>query len=419
MGQGRVGMLAVLGVTAAFVVAGCGGSGGGEQGGGSESSSPTATIVSDLPLQGSSRAQQETVENAINLALQQRGNMAGDVKINYVSQDDATAQAGKWDEARCAENAQRAAQNEEIVGWIGPYNSGCAAVEIPILNQAGLAMVSHGNTAVGLTKTGGDPDEPEKYYPTGQRNYARVIVADDKQGRAAALWMRDQGVRSVYILDDQETYGKGIADQFQQNAQASGIEVLGREGIDGKATNYRPLMAKIAQLNPDAIYFGGITNNNAGQLVNDKIGAGMPNERVIFMGPDGINEQAFIDAAGDAAEGVYATFAGLPPSELPGKGQEFVRQYNENYGSGIESLTAYGYEAANVLLDAIERAYDNDGEVTRAGVVRELLATKDYNGVLGTWSFDENGDTTLTQLSGQIVQNGTWNFNRTIDVEEG
>src|ERR687885_435354 len=213
----RVGMLAVLVVAAMFFVAGCAG---GEQGG-SESSSPTATIVSDLPLQGSSRAQQETVENAINLALQQRGNMAGDVRINYVSQDDATAQDGKWDEARGAENAQSAAQNEEIVGWIGPYNSGCAAVEIPILNQAGLAMVSHGNTAVGLTKTGGDPDEPEKYYPTGQRNYARVIVADDKQGRAAALWMRDQGVRSVYILDDQETYGKGIADQFQQNAQAS------------------------------------------------------------------------------------------------------------------------------------------------------------------------------------------------------
>src|SRR5215211_8008429 len=128
----RVGMFAVLGVAAAFLVVGCGG-GGGEGGGG-----PTATIVSDLPLQGSARARQETIVNAITLALEERNYMAGDVQIEYIFQDDATAQAGKWDEARCAENAQSAAQNEDVVGWIGPYNSGCAAIEIPILNQAGL-----------------------------------------------------------------------------------------------------------------------------------------------------------------------------------------------------------------------------------------------------------------------------------------
>src|ERR671932_1596487 len=409
-------MLVVLGVAVVLLIGGCSGGGGsGKQGGGG--GGPSATIVSDLPLQGSARAQQETVANAIQLALEQRNNMAGDVQIKYVSQDDATTQAGKWDEAKCADNAESAAQDEKIVGWIGPYNSGCAAVEIPILNQAGLAMVSHGNTAVGLTKPGGDPDEPEKYYPTGQRNYARVIVADDKQGRAGAVWMRDQGVQSVYILDDRETYGKGIADQFEQNAQQLGIQVLGHEGIDGSAPNYRALMQKIAQLNPDAIYFGGITDNNAAQLINDKVGAGMSNRDVIFMGPDGILEEAFAKAAGDGGEGVYATFAGLPASELPGKGQDFAQTYQEKFpDSPIEALTAYSYEAANVLLDAIERAYNTDGQVTRDGVVREVFATKNYDGVLGTWSFDENGDTTLTELSGQRVENGKFEFNRTIDV---
>ena len=409
--QHRVVILAMLGVAAAFLVVGCSG-GGGEQGGGS----PTATIVSDLPLQGSSRPQNETIVNAIQLALEQRNNMAGDVQIKYQSQDDATAQAGKWDEAKCAQNAQSVAQNEEIVGWIGPFNSGCAQVQIPILNQAGLAMVSPANTYIGLTKTGGEPDEPEKFYPTGNRNYTRVIVADDKQGRAGAIWMRDLGVRSVYILDDQETYGKGLADQFQQNAEEQGIQILGREGIDGKASNYRALMSKIAQSNPDAIYFGGITQNNAGQLVKDKVGAGMANEDVSFMGPDGINEDAFIDAAGDSAEGVYVTFGGLPASELPGKGQDFVQNYKDKYNSDVEAYTAYGYEAANVLLDAIDRAYKADGKVTREGVVRELFATRNYDGVLGTWSFDENGDTTLTQLSGQRVRNGKFGFDRTIDV---
>jgi branched-chain amino acid transport system substrate-binding protein len=135
-------MLAGLGLAVAFFVAGC--SGGSEEQGSGQGGGPTATIVSDLPLQGSARARQETIVNAITLALEDRDYMAGDVQIEYVSQDDATAQAGKWDEARCAENAQSAAQDEEIVGWIGPYNSGCAAIEIPILNQAGLGMVSQG-----------------------------------------------------------------------------------------------------------------------------------------------------------------------------------------------------------------------------------------------------------------------------------
>ena len=420
MGRRRVGTIMALGVAAALFVAGCGGEGGGQgSGGGGGGDDPTATIVSDLPLQGSSRARQETIANAVTLALEERDYMAGDVQIEYVSQDDATAQAGKWDEARCAENAQSAAQDEEIVGWIGPYNSGCAAIQIPILNEAGLAMVSHGNTAVGLTKPGGEPGEPERYYPTGERNYTRVIAADDKQARAGATWMSDLGVQSVYILDDQETFGVGMADQIQQSAEATGIQVLGREGIDGNAANYRSLMAQIAQLNTDAIYFAGITQNNAGQIVIDKVGAGMSNEDVLFMGSEGILEEAFIEAAGDAAEGSYITFSGLPASELPGTGQEFVERYQERFpDSEVEALTAYGYEAANVLLDAIENTYNADGEVTREGVLRELTATQDYDGVLGTWSFDENGDTTLTELSGQRVRNGEFELDRVITVEE-
>ncbi|HEX2097982.1 MAG TPA: branched-chain amino acid ABC transporter substrate-binding protein, partial [Rubrobacteraceae bacterium] len=259
-GSRKIGVLATLGIAAALFFTGCGG----EEKSGGEGNGPTATIVSDLPLQGSARARQETIANAITLALEERNYMAGEVQIEYVSQDDATAQAGKWDEARCAENAQSAAQNEEVVGWIGPYNSGCAAIEIPILNQAGLAMVSHGNTAVGLTKPSGEPGEPEQYYPTGNRNYTRVIVTDDKQARAAASWMREQGIQTVYLLDDRETFGVGLADQLQRSAEASGIQVLGREGIDGSAPNYRSLMERIAPLQPDAIYFAGVTDNNAG-----------------------------------------------------------------------------------------------------------------------------------------------------------
>jgi branched-chain amino acid transport system substrate-binding protein len=414
----RAGILAVLSIASVLMIVGCGGgAGGGGGGGGGEAA--TAKIVSDLPMQGANRAQTTTMVNAIKMALEERGNKAGNVKIEYEALDDATAQSGQWDAAKCAENAQQAAQDEEIIGWIGPFNSGCAAVEIPILNEAGLGMISPANTYIGLTKPGGEPDEPEKYYPTGERNYARVIVADDKQGKAGVALLADEGWESVYILDDKETYGKGLADQFQQAAEDQGIEVLGREGIDGSASNYRSLMNKIAQANPDVIYFGGIIENNAAQLIKDKVGAGMSNEEVAFIGPDGIFVDTLLSQAGDAAEGIHVTFGGLPESELSEEGQKFVENYESQYDEPIQPYTAYAYEAANVMLDAIERASEEAGGVPeREAVVEQIFATKNYHGVLGTWSFDEDGDTTLTELSVQRVENGKFVLDRVLDVAE-
>jgi branched-chain amino acid transport system substrate-binding protein len=399
-----------------LLIVGCGGGAGGGQGGGG-GGGEAVKIVSDLPLQGANRAQTTTMVNAIKLAIQQRDGKAGDVTIEYESLDDATAQAGQWDEAKCAENAQSAAQDDEIVGWIGPFNSGCAAVQIPILNEAGLGMISPANTYIGLTKPGGEPSEPEQYYPTGERNYTRVIVADDKQGAAGAALLEEEDIESVYVLDDKETYGKGLADQFQQAAEDAGIEILGREGIDGSASNYRSLMNKINQADPEAIYFGGIIENNAAQLIKDKVGAGMPNDEVLFVGPDGIFVDELLEQAGDAAEGIYVTFGGLPESELSAEGQEFVETYESKYDDQIQPYTAYAYEAANVMLDAIERASEG-GEVSRETVLQEIFATEDYEGVLGTWSFDEDGDTTLTELSVQTVENGQFELDRVLDVEE-
>ena len=411
--------LVVLGAVTALIAIGCGGSGetGGGGGGGG---GPTAKIVSDLPRQGANRSQTTTMVNAINLAIDERNGKAGDVKIEHESLDDATAQAGQWDAAKCAENAQSAAQDDQIIGWIGPFNSGCAAVEIPILNEAGLAMISPANTYTGLTKPTPDKSEPDKYYPTGERNYARVIVTDVQQGQAGATFMADEGVKTVYILDDRETYGKGVADEFQQAAQDLGIEVLGREGIDGSAPNYRSLMNKIAAADPDAIYFGGIIENNAAQLVKDKVGAGMSNQEVTFVGPDGIFVDTLITQGGNSVEGIYTSFGGIPPEKLGSAGQDFIDKYEQNYDDAVQPYTAYAYEAANVMLDAIERASkDAGGDVPdRKAVIEQVFATQDYQGVLGTWSFDNDGDTSLTKLSIQEIEDGEFRLNRVLDVSD-
>ena len=160
-------------------------------------------------------------------------------------------------------------------------------------------------------------------------------------------------------------------------------------------------MNKIATANPDAIYFGGIIENNAAQLIKDKVGAGMSNEEVTFIGPDGIFVDTLISQGGDSVEGIYVTFGGIPPEELGAKGQEFIDNYEQNYDDAVQPYTAYAYEAANVMLDAIERASkEAGGECPTARPSSSRSSPReDYKGVLGTWSFDNDGDTTLTKLS--------------------
>lgn len=377
----------------------------------------TIEIWSSLPRQGSSKAQTDTIVNAIKLALDEAGNKAGGYTIVYKDVDDSTAAAGKWDEATEIKNANDAVADDKLVAYIGTFNSGAAKLSIPILCAKGIVMVSPANTYPGLTKAGkGEADEPDKYYPAGcTRNYTRVVPADDLQGRAGAVFAASLGVKNVYVLDDTELYGKGIADVFNSEAAGAGLTVLGRDGIDGKATDYKALAEKIKATNPDMVYYGGITQNNAGQLYRD-IKDAMPN--VKLMGPDGIYESEFLQAAGEAAEGSYLTFGGVPPDKLTGKGADFFKAYTAKYPDApAEAYTAYGYEAVNVILAAITRAAAaNPADVLalRAGVLKEVFATKDYDGVLGKWSFNAEGDTSLTDMSGLNVTGGKFTFSEII-----
>jgi branched-chain amino acid transport system substrate-binding protein len=397
--------LAITTCTTALLATGCPSTTGPN---GSPGSGNSIKIVSSLPMTGSSLGQTQTIVNGIKQALDESESKAcnGQIQIQYEILDDATAAAGKWDPAQVTSNANKAVNDPAVMALIGTFNSGAAKLAIPILNKADLVMVSPANTAVGLTKPGGEPGEPDKYYPSGKRNYARVVPADDLQGSAGANWAKSLGVKRVYILDDQELYGKGLADVFEKTAKSLGLQVLGHEGIDPKATDYKALMNKIKALNPDMIYFGGITQNNAGQLIKDMRNVGMSADRVKFMGPDGTFEQALIDAAGKDAEGVYATFGGIPPKQLTGDGKTWYESYKKKFNSEPEPYAAYGYESAKVVLNAINKVCKND----RTAIREAILATKDYKGVLGTWSFDANGDTTLKTLSGNVVKDGKWEF---------
>lgn len=370
----------------------------------------TVKIVSSLPLTGSANAQCSSMVNGIQMAIEESGGtvtIAGTTyNLAYESWDDATAQAGKWDAQAEGANAAKAVADPSVLAYIGTYNSGAAKISMPTLNAAGLAMISPANTWPGLTKPGvGEANEPDVYRPSKAVTYFRVVPADDIQGAVGAAWAKEMGAQRIFVLHDRELYGQGIAKMFKLNAEKLGLTVLAMEGIDGKAANYKALVTKIRAAQADLVYFGGTTETGAGQLAKDLAGAGV---KAKLMGPDAFFNSALMDSAGNTAleDRVFITFGGIPPEQQTGKGKAFVDAYRAKFGAMPEGYSVYAYECAKVAIDAMTRA----SERSRPAVVAALVATKDFDGALGRWSFDINGDTTITTMSGNSVKGGQFQF---------
>ena len=401
----------------ALGVAACGGDDDDDGDSGSQDQGSTVNVYSSLPLQGAQRLQTTAMVNGIKLALEQVGGKAGDMTVKYTSLDDSTAQAGTWTPEAASANARKVAQDDSAVAYIGEFNSGASAISIPILNEVPVAQVSPANTAVGLTsdEPGADKGEPDKYYPTGSRNYLRIVPKDTIQGAALASLMKEDGCQSAYILNDKEVYGAGLARNIEGAAGEIGLKIAGNEGIDPKAPNFRSQASTVKSSGADCFVFSGITANGAVQLYKDVDAAGITN----LYGPDGVAESGFSDPKeggipADVASKVKVTVATLSPDEYPPEGQEFFTQYTEKYGEkNPDPYAIYGYEAMRLALDAIERS----GDGSKENITKALFDTKDRDSVLGTYSIDENGDTTLTDYGVYSIDGGTLKFDETIKAQ--
>lgn len=374
-------------------------------------------IVSSLPRSGSARPQTDQIVNGIKLAFKEVGNrveltdpdtqLKKTYRVDFFDLDDATAAAGQYTIEQEIANANQARMDPDVMAYIGTYNSGAAKVSMPILNRANLLMVSPANTAERLTK----PDtknrerhEPGCYRPSGVVNYCRVVPTDDLQSELSALWIRDLGCKRIYVLDDNQTYGQGIANNVQSFAKRYGYEVLGHQSIDVKSLEFSSMMTTIKGLKPDLIYFGGTTQSKSGQLFKDMVKVGMT---CPMMAPDGCFEQVMADSASpDVFEKAkfYATFGGLPIDALKtlgGRGAEFIRGYKAEYGKEpLEAYSSYGYECGLVVLEALRQAGKKDRDAIR---VAALTKIKNFVGATGTWSFDAQGDTTNQTMSGNEI----------------
>jgi branched-chain amino acid transport system substrate-binding protein len=392
------------------------GGGGDSAGGGGE----TVNVYSSLPLQGASRPQTTAMVDGIKLALQQANNKAGDITVKYTSLDDSTAQAGTWTPEATSANARKVAQDDTAVAYIGEFNSGASAISIPILNEVPIAQVSPANTAVGLTsdEPGSDEGEPEKYYPTGERHYLRIVPKDTIQGAALATLMKEDGCKAAYILNDKEVYGAGLARNIEAAAESQGLNVLGNEGIDPKAPNFRSQAANMKSEGADCFVFSGITANGAVQLFKD-VAAALPNAKL--YGPDGVAESGFADPAeggipAEVASRVKVTVATLSPDQYPPEGQKFFTDFETTYNEeNPDPYAIYGYEAMKLVLDTCAEL---GSECTdRQAMIDALHQVRDRESVLGTYSIDENGDTTLTDYGVYSIDGGELQFDETIKAE--
>ncbi len=365
-------------------------------------------IVSSLPLSGSQASFAHEIVNAINMALDDAHHRAGRAIIEYGSLDDANPLTGRFDPKIEAHNATVAAADPAVVAYIGPFNSAAAKRSIPILCQAGLVMISPANTYVGLTKPGlGLPDEPHRYYPGCARNYARVIPADDEEGSAGALVAARIGATKAYVIGEVAVYSSAIRSRFRARAASVGLAVVGEEIVTrNDPATLDAIVERITTSGADLVYDAAAQQQqNPGKLIHALRAAGSTAQ---FLGPDSLLGPGWLlPIAGASAEGAYATNY-LVPAVYNDRQARWADRYAARFGALAPETISFaidGFEATNVILAAIRRS---SRTLDRATIRAEVMSTHDFNGLLGHWSFDANGDITLSSYAVMRVSAGMW-----------
>jgi len=351
----------------------------------------------DLPMSGGEAPNGEPTNNGVLLAIDD-ANKAGGYKgmmFEEVLKDDAVN--GVHDPAQGAKNVQELLADSAVVALVASFNSNVGKATIPITNAAGVVQISPAQTNPGLTKPEFGALDVRKARPT-EINYFRVCPTDDLQGPVAADYaFKNLKAKKVAILDDQETYGKGIADEFEKEFKRLGGTVVSHDGIPKGTQDFHAILTAIKAKGPDLLFFGGVTTTGGGLVRKQMKDVGLS---IPYEGGDGIVEDEFLKVAGDDANGSYGTVAAENADRLP-SAQGFIKGYKAKFNSDPGAYSANAYVAANIIIDAV-KAVGPDRAKVRAWVA----SLKDYKSIIGTFSFDKNGDTTNKIISVYAVKNG-------------
>jgi branched-chain amino acid transport system substrate-binding protein len=398
-------------LVAAVTLAGCGGKGGGNA---RSSSRTTLTIYSSLPLQGPAEAQSEAVVNAEKLALAEVGGRVGRFTIKYVALDDATAAANGSDPGQTSVDARKAAQDASTIAYLGEGRDGSSAVSIPILNEAGILQVSPLDTPAGFTRhQGADKGEPERYYPTGKRTFARVVPPDNVQAAAQASYQLKQGCATTFVVVDGGVFGAGLSGQFTLAAKAKGPAIVKRATFPHGATNTKAVARQVASSGANCVLYAGAADDSAVEIFK-AVHAVDP--AVKLFAASAVADTSFAHALPASVQRVtYVTSPDVDPRLYPPAGRDFVSTYRQKFGKAPELGAIFGYEAMKVTLLAIQNAGDRGNDP--AAVINAIFQIKDRDSPLGKYSIDENGDTTLSDYGAYRVENGQLTFDMLLKID--
>ncbi|EDX24096.1 branched chain amino acid binding protein [Streptomyces sp. Mg1] len=387
--------------TGALTLTACGSRDEAKTGDKSDGKKTVVVIGVDAPLTGSLSALGQGIKNSVDLAAKtaNKNNEVPGIEFKVEALDDQAVPASGQ------ANATKLVGNKDVVGVVGPLNSGVAQQMQGVFASANLAQVSPANTNPALSQ--GD-NWGKGEYKRPFKTYFRTAATDVVQGKFAAQYLfKDAGKKKVFVVDDKQTYGAGLAAIFSDEFKKLGGEVVGTDHVTVKETDFSSTADKVKSSGADSVYFGG--QYPEGGLLADQIkktGANIP-----LMGGDGIQDPAFISASGEANEGDLATSIGYPVEKLP-TAKTFIADYQAGgYKDPYAAYGGYSYDAGWSVVQAVKAVVAaNSGKLpddARAKVV-EALSKVSFEGVTGKVAFDEFGDTTNKQLTVYKVEGGKW-----------
>ena len=383
----------------AFSLTACSGGGSSAQ----STAGSTGSIVKigiDLPTSGGDASVGISTQQGALLAVEQaRKNFPAGFDLQGYPLDDAVA--GVHNPQQGAANVRNFAGDDAVLAVVGPYNSNVAAAEIPVTNAAMLAQIGPSVVSEGLTI--GDDAKALRRANPNTNTFFRVCTTDSRQGSALAQFGRKLGYKSVYVIDDNETYGLDLANRFEVDFKALGGTVLGHDHIAKNTQDFKALLIKIAAMKPDVVFFGGVTSTGGGLIRKQMSGTGMA--KTPYLGGDGIADLATV--AGDLSDGAYYAVAAPNAFKLP-SAQAFVKAYAARYHSPIGPYSANAYAATQVAIAGIERAIKSNGNKmpSRAQVVAAIAGSPSVATPIGPIAFDAHGDVRSPVLSLYGFKNG-------------
>ena len=406
--RARLASFAAVGLICSAALGGCTGSSSGGNTNTNAASGNVIKIGADLPISGADASDGVPTKNGVLLAAQDANarHLIPGFTVEADVLDDAVN--GVHNPPQGAKNVQALASDNGVIGIVGPFNSNVAQAEIPLSNSLGIAIVSPSTTNPDLTK-GPHALELRPQNPN-EITYFRVCATDDVQGPVGADYAaKVLHLRRAYVVDDNETYGKGVADQWASEFSADGGTVVAHDHLTPGQTDFHALLTNAQAARPDVVFYGGTSATGGDQLRKQM--AGSPLANVTMFGADGIRNDEFLKIAGSMANDVYATVASVNAAKIPAA-QTFLKEYQATFHEPVGSYSASGYVAAMVILNAAAAAVKANGGTmpTRAQVLQQIRGARSFDTIIGTFGFDPNGDPTSKIISVYEAKNDAWVF---------